>query len=209
MDSGATCHICCDETLFDELDSDSTEITLGDGTTITSTGKGTVHLTLINNEEEDKDGVLSDVLYVPALSFNLLSVSRVTENGKKATFYNDMCDIRDNDDESLVATASKQDNLYYLKCIACKPQESINSLSHSTGVNLWHRRYGHLNVPSLAREELVYGLKIDDSKDADVCESCIKGKIHRLPFPTTGGKELSHHLNCFTQTYVESSTRSH
>ena len=48
VDSGATCHMCCDDKLFAELQrlKQPLEVTLGDGYTVEATGRGTVVLEL-------------------------------------------------------------------------------------------------------------------------------------------------------------------
>ena len=54
-------------------------------------------------------------------------------------------------------------------------------------MQVWHRRLGHLHldaIRAMARKKLVSGLDIMSPKDYDhVCEGCILGKSHRLPFP--------------------------
>ena len=188
VDSGATCHICCNKKLFNELELESSvEITLGDNTTIKSSGSGTVKLQL---DGSHRNGILHNVLFVPQLTFNLLSVTQTTKYGNRAVFYDTGCHIINNDVDEVIATATKHGSLYYLDCSSSN--ESVNSTIHTADVNKWHQRYGHLNVQSLkklANEELVDGLNIDNiASDADICESCIKGKLHRTPFPSTGGK---------------------
>ena len=48
----------------------------------------------------------------------------------------------------VVAVMSKAGNLYYLKCKPLK-NEQINSASHQSKENLWHRRFGHLGERGL------------------------------------------------------------
>ena len=75
LDSGATCHICCNQKLFDELEvKSSQDITLGDGHVIKSAGCGTVKVKLTQRDGSYRHCTLHDVLYVPDLSFNLLSL---------------------------------------------------------------------------------------------------------------------------------------
>ena len=134
-------------------------------------------------------GRLSDVLYVPKLAYNLLSVPRVTELGKEVIFDELQGHILDDQGE-LVAMASKTGSLYYLHCEPlAKPQ--INAVSDSTNEKLCHRRFGHLSERSLrklAKDELVSGLDYDISKEIDFCESCVNGKICQSPF-SGGGRE--------------------
>ena len=130
---------------------------------------------------------MSDVLYVPSLAFNLLSVSKITEAGKSVKFSETEGAIFDNKGEK-VAVASKIGNLYYLNCESLQGQH-VNSATHQSMENLWHRRFGHLSQRSLTtlkKDGLVRGFDYDTSQVIDFCEPCIGGKIHRNPFPKSG-----------------------
>lgn len=58
----------------------------------------------------------ANVLYVPKLSFNLLSVLRMTEKGKTVTFNEAGCQISDRSGQ-LIGVASKVGSLYHIDCI--------------------------------------------------------------------------------------------
>lgn len=135
------------------------QVTVGDGRKLEAVGIGVVSL--------------SDVLYVPKLAYNLLSVPRVTELGKEVVFDELQGHILDDQGE-LVAMASKTGSLYFLNCEPlAKPQ--INAVSNVANEKLWHRRFGHLSEKSLhklAKDELVSGLDYDISSEIDFCESC-------------------------------------
>lgn len=52
---------------------------------------------------------------------------------------------------------------------------------------LWHLRYGHLHgkgLQLLKQNGMLIGLPKFDT-EAKVCEGCIYGKMHKLPFPKT------------------------
>ena len=97
IDSGATSHMCTDQRMFTELHplSKSLEVKLGDGHVLTAVGQGTVQLIMKCGRDKYRKCTLSDVLYVPKLSCNLLSVSKTTEKGNDVKFYEDTCIIRD------------------------------------------------------------------------------------------------------------------
>ncbi|CAL8165963.1 unnamed protein product [Prunus armeniaca] len=69
--------------------------------------------------------------------------------------------------------------------------------------HLWHMRYGHLNQRSLQllhKKDMVVGLPSIQSEKA-ICEGCIFGKFHRLPFSQSTWKaraplELVHEDIC-------------
>ena len=158
-------------------------ITLGDGHTFEAIGTGVVEVELKLPGGESIIGRLHEVLHVPALAYNLLSVAKITEAGKIVTFGETQGEIVDEEGE-LVAMALKTGSLYYL---CCEPiNQQINSVMDKTSENLWHRRYGHLgerNLSKLKKDGLVNGFDYNTTKEIDFCESCVTGKIHRCPFP--------------------------
>eukprot|EP00794_Sanderia_malayensis_P004203 gene4203-4765_t len=84
IDSGATCHICNDVNAFTECVTlkQPQEISLGDGHIVKATGKGTVLLKIAIGQNQIQRCELKDVLFIPELSYNLLSVSKITKAGK-------------------------------------------------------------------------------------------------------------------------------
>ena len=185
--SGATCHMCSNEKLFVELHKlkQPFEVTLGDGYALKATGQGIVALEMKLPQGKTRMRKLHNVLYVPNLSYNLVSVSRAAEAGKTTTFDETCCQIQDRDGK-LVAMASRAGSLYYLDC-----QSDHQQVHVATKEDVWHRRFGHLGARSLqklARDELVEGLDYDPKKEISFCESCTEGKHSRSPFPTCGGK---------------------
>ena len=108
VDSGATCHMCSHRKLFSELHplKQQTDVTLGDGNTLEVGGHGTVFLKMKLSDSSTRKSKLLDVLHVPGLSCNLLSVSKAAENGKVTKFNKDGCKIL-NSDNKLIAKAKK------------------------------------------------------------------------------------------------------
>ena len=115
IDSGATCHMCNDQTAFVKYKELKTalEVTLRDGYKVDVIGNGTIILTnqLQLPSGKHKKCNLHHVLHVPRLSYNLLSVSKVTEHGKTG---NGTCQILD--DGNLVGVGTKFGELFYLNC---------------------------------------------------------------------------------------------
>ena len=88
VDSGATCHMCNDREQFIDFKdmSNTQEATLGDGHTLDGTGIGTVKIEALLPDGNTRNCRLENVLYVPKLSYNLLSVSKATEAGTTTKF---------------------------------------------------------------------------------------------------------------------------
>ena len=139
---------------------------------------------------------LSDVLYVPDLLHNLLSVSKAASNRKSFEFRQSHCNIIDNK-FGVIATATKCRNLYYLNCTGSNLSVKENhtamksASTDRTKESIWHRRYGHLggrNLEQIAKEQLVDGFDYEPKKKSSFCEPCADGKQSTLLFPKTGGE---------------------
>ncbi len=184
VDSGATCHICNSKELFEDFNcvQQPQQVTLGDDRKLEVVGTGVVKLKLKLPGGETKTGRLSDVLYVPELAYNLLSVPKVTEVGKEVMFDEMQGQIL-NEEGELIAVAFKTGSLYYLNCEPLSDNPQVNAATNPAKENLWHRRFGHLgegNLRTLAKDGLVNGFDYDVSKNIDFCEPCVSGKIHRI-----------------------------
>ena len=189
IDSGATCHMFNDVSLFVELHNleKPEDITLGDGHVVQATGHGAVRTEIESpNRQKVKKCMLKDVLYVPSLSYNMISVSKATKSGKTIKFDEDGCHIFD-ENQKPIATAIRVGNLYYLNCArAHKANATSEDPNQESKEVIWHKRYGHLgvqNLQKLAKDNLVDGYDYDKSKNIDFCESCTEGKHHRSKFP--------------------------
>ena len=197
VDSGATCHMCHDIDKFinmKKLDK-AEDITLSDGHSVKAFGIGTVDLNVRVSDEKQQRCRLFETLYVPKLSYNLLSVSKATTSGKSFTFTESCCHLLD-EKRNVVVTGSKVGNMYYLNCI--DEQGSTHAaticLSGDTKEVIWHQHFSHLgmkNLQKLATDQLVNGLDYDVTKDIKLCEPCMDGKHHRSSFPKSGGRRAT------------------
>ena len=90
VDSGATSHMCNDQSMLTELKQldKNQEVTLGDGSTLNVTGEGTVDMNMVLKEGITRECTLKKVLYVPKLAYNLVSVPRAVD-AKKTVHFND------------------------------------------------------------------------------------------------------------------------
>ena len=114
------------------------------------------------------------MLFVPELC-NIISVPKITKEGKKVYFAESFCKIYSRND-TLLALASKRDKLFYIDCSDDQPPDTALtcSKSHDTNV-LWHRRFGHLrnnNFKKIITKDLVVGLDYKINNDSITCKSC-------------------------------------
>ena len=113
IDSGATCHICNSQNYFVELQilQKPIDVTLGDGHILQATGQGTVVL-MMRTGQLTRKCKLQDVLLVPKLTYNLLSVSKAVEKGIKVIFNVRGCVIKDQN-QKLITVADKLGSLLH------------------------------------------------------------------------------------------------
>ena len=182
IDSGATQHMCHEfgEFLdYVELDQ-NIKIQIGDGKYLDAIGKGNINVNFKSNGNRITSCTLKNVLYVPSLRHNLISVSQITAKGNNTLFVDDKCLIVDKNN-NVIACATKIGNLYTLDNV--KKSESTNISVGSDNTNLWHRRLGHTgdsNLKKVFKSGMVEG---KCQTDGIVCEDCENGKSHKLPFP--------------------------
>ena len=91
IDSGCTNHMTHEGKIFTEIDRNIiSRVKIGNGTHLKVEGKGTVAI-----ETQTCFKLISDVLYVPEINQNLLSVSQLLEKGYKVLFEDKSCVIKD------------------------------------------------------------------------------------------------------------------
>lgn len=167
LDSGATQHMCNDKSQFSNFKPFTTSITIADNTKINATGKGNVRIltkigTIIT---------LLDVLYVPQLASNLLSISRAVLNPDvRVIFTNEDCRIMLKD--KIIATTRAQNSLLILETSRAHAYSSktVDTLT-------WHKRLGHVNESYMTKDAVQ---SIIGHVNKFCCETCLKNKSTRI-----------------------------
>ena len=124
---------------------------------------------------------LTNVLYIPKLSYSLLSVSKASSAGKTTKFDKKGREIV-NEQKKVIAFATRVGNLYYLEY--CKKPQTLN-VAEKCKERLWHRRFGHIGERKLKiwlEKKLVEHFEYNSSNSIGFCESCVGGKQHWTPF---------------------------
>ncbi|CAG9132679.1 unnamed protein product [Plutella xylostella] len=157
VDSGASAHMTANESwLTKRMDSRSLpEITVADNTTVPVLCAGDVEITTSYGYEV----TVKNVLCIPTLATNLLSVSELIKNGNSVVFEPDRCLIR-NSLGDIVAEAELVNNVYKLTV----QNEACLLSSPTTDGETWHRRLGHLNSTDMnkMKQGLVSGMNYPD-----------------------------------------------
>ncbi|KAL4030324.1 hypothetical protein IC575_008560 [Cucumis melo] len=183
LDSGATDHLTGFSEHFVTYTpcAGNEKIRIVDGSLAPIAGKGQIIL---------YDGFsLQNVLHVPKLSYNLLSISKITrELHYKATFLPESVCFQDLNSGRTIGTAQHSRGLYILNDDTSGSSISTTSLLSSYlstsehDYMLWHFRLGHPNFTYMKYLFPHLFLKIDVS--SLFCDVCIRAKQHRVSFPS-------------------------
>src|SRR4029078_5287093 len=189
IDSGATQHMSGDRDAFIEYEGiPAKAVYMGDNNKQDAVGQGSVKMVL-GVSGRQVNAKFTNVLYVPNLKSNLISVSRLIKDGFNVQFGAGGCDILKNG--AVVAQGVSENRLYRLcgRIVyydrACLAQNA--STKALNNADLWHRRLGHLSesgINTLLSSDAVHGLELSNAVKLSQCEGCVYGKHSRQPFPT-------------------------
>ena len=136
-------------------------VEIGDGTILTGTSSCDVDI-FINVGGKSSPCRIKDVLVVPNLLFDLLSVGQLTRNSKEIIFSDTSAEII-NKNKTVLASGTKVGDLYILDCADHKTSyfRANASSNIAKGVkskeNLWHRRFAHASRQSLSGPYVLSG----------------------------------------------------
>lgn len=183
VDSVASEHMCCERKLFLSYSIVTNKtVTVGNGTQISVHGCGQVAVEAWNRYDW-KHTTIDNVLYVPELKMNLLSVNRVTSRGYVLLTKENICEFY-NKQNKIVAIAKRSGNMYVLDCRYFADCLVNMAEVRYTDLHVWHEKLVHQTmdyVRDVLKKDNIEE-NISDMLDFDKCESCLKGKIHRLPY---------------------------
>ena len=194
VDSGSTSVMINDSKYFTNLH----ESYYGDVSTANSSlsrieGKGSISFCATENANGKHIFEIDDVLYVPSYSYNLMSVSKLTDLNMKLLFTSS---------ENFITSGShdfplrKKNNLYLWDI------SYVNNVQCNVSMDLFHLRMGHNNFHDLNKLNDVYKLSISQC-DKKVCEVCQTQKSKRNAVSRichTRATSKLHSLRCF-RTY--------
>ncbi|KAL2931658.1 Retrovirus-related Pol polyprotein from transposon RE1 [Bienertia sinuspersici] len=179
IDTGATHHITNNpHILFDAESVSSWPVGLPNGHNAMATLIGSISLSPMLT--------LKNVLYVPELHCNLISVSQLIDSSNCLVhFTNTLCAIQDQHSRMLIGTGERRDGLYYFRDV---PAINVVSTTPVMEFELWHRRLGH---PSDRVLKLVPAIRNSTSTKKCLNKACIicpMAKQSRDIFPTSDHK---------------------
>lgn len=189
LDSGATDHMTHISNKFKTYNPcpSNRKIVVADGTTTTVAGIGDVQVT--------PNLILKNVLHVPRLSTNLVSVKKLAKDLAGSVIFDESCcNFQDRGSGKRIGLAKEHDGLYYLDT-SSQPEFSksalstLSSPSNKDVIWLHHRRLGHVSFSALKImfPSLFKGFDVQ-SFHCDICEYA---KHTRVPFPISNKRSSS------------------
>lgn len=185
VDSGCTDHLISSKEYFSELLMLREPIKIAiarNDQYMEALGVGSIKV-ISNVHGREFDCTIQNVLYVPNLRRNLLSVKRLEMANIKVTFYNGQVKLyKDND----VIGIGIRNALYEIE-FKLRVKESLYIESENEKFKLWHKRFGHIchsNLERLIHENMVEGIGTIKANKVEFCESCTNGKMSRRSFGT-------------------------
>jgi hypothetical protein len=184
-DSATTSHITNQRSAFIEYEPLHEKRITGIGNTGTEAlGRGTIQIVSRVNEKNTTI-TLRDTLYAPKAVNNLLSLSRLDEEGGKARIDGGRI-ILMNKYRHIIAVGKRIKRLYILDAQTKKQTNELTNIAKEKLTwDVLHRRYGHISITGLQyliKNNLVDGIDIDETSLMPQCEACIQAKQFRSPF---------------------------
>ena len=105
---------------------------------------------LPNGEPQRK--LLHDVVFVPGLSYNLLSVTKMTDRGKMVRFSGSSCQVIDCKNGVVALAVKNGAGLYHL-AVTRTANHLVNTAMASREL-LWHQRFGHIGEANLKADDI-------------------------------------------------------
>ncbi|KAI5348415.1 hypothetical protein L3X38_001302 [Prunus dulcis] len=181
VDSACSNHMTSHEFLLVNVDkSVKCKVKMRTGDLVQSIGKGTLAI-----EMKGMNRYIKEVMIVPGLDENLLSIGQMIEHGHWLVFGDNVVDIYgDRQMQDLIACVPMKGNRCFPLSLEYVKSSMANKVTVEESSWLWHKRYGHLNYTSLMLlqdKEMEQGLpRLQVTKH--VCSGCATGKGHREPF---------------------------
>ncbi|OMO94717.1 Integrase, catalytic core [Corchorus capsularis] len=177
MDTGATHHVTSqfqNLSLASEYDGPD-QIVVGNGQ-----GLDISHSGLVDLRTSNKQFQLKDVLFVPSMKQNLISVSKFCKNnGVFIEFYDDYFLVKDLQTRQVLTKGLLTDGIYRLPATILRSHVALSSRSLS--LHGWHNRLGHPSKSVLGQVVNQFELSSASNKNF-LCTACQCSKSHKLSF---------------------------
>ncbi|UYV61181.1 hypothetical protein LAZ67_1003719 [Cordylochernes scorpioides] len=168
-----------------------------EGRHIESTSSGLIQATVQGKDKLNNAVTLHNVLHVPHLKGNLMSIPSVVRRGNSVLLNSEGAYIYSSDDK-LIGTGNFDGNMYTLNLSRLSEATHVPNehclISKDNSRTAWHRRLGHPSnnkLDLILKNNLLKGL---DSINGtlDQCDACSLGKMTKVPYVHTDSNQESY-----------------
>ena len=187
-DSGASHHITNDESNFsvktDYTGNDRVKIGNGSGLIIKHIGNSKFY-----DSESHNHFVMNQLLHVPSITKNLLSVSQFCrDNQVFFEFHANSCNVKQEHTKETLLQGKFSKGLYVFPNL--QHQNHISAFHSTTNssftvLELWHSRLAHASLKAVRSVLSSCSIPCNHSATSLLCQSCCMGKARQLPFFTS------------------------
>jgi hypothetical protein len=187
LDSGATDHMSNQRRWFQNFKhyQEPKFVRIGNGKLIPAIGSGNIDIIAYNGENWISK-FLSDVLYVPDLTYNLFSLGATLDEGIQYQSDDRTCRLFKGG--NVVAAGERRNKLFEMKFRSriSNPESQANAAASVDSLQTWHNRLAHQHAGQVKKILRKSQTPFDDQVFR--CKRSIFGKMHRLPFPKSISK---------------------
>ena len=199
VDSGATEHMIYEERYAMNVKYQKKEVTVAGGRSLPSIGYGDVHVIVENHLGHEVPVVITDVLIIPGLGVNLLSVAKLSERDVHVSFKLDYPYISGPDNSRVLL--EYRGGLY--RWVVKPDMDALVQPGAFTAVSsqVVHKRLLHRVVPHKVLSEDFSVKDAPKDREAKKCDVCELSKHKHISFPSE--TEWDPELKPFQTVYVD------
>lgn len=179
LDTGCSTHMSGRKDWFVNLDeSVHNKVKFADDSTLSAAGLGRVLI----KRKDGSPSFISDVLYVPGMKTNLLSLGQLLEKGYVMKMENKEMKVYDGEKRLIIKTPLASNRTFKVGIQVMEHKCLAAAISQEEWI--WHYRFGHLNFKDLRmleRKQMVSGLP-QIQTPSELCSDCLESKQARGSF---------------------------
>ena len=180
VDTGASIHVFCDDSLFDNCCSNHP---VAGGLP----NRSSLEAIKIGSVKINNDLGLTNVFYVPTFNCNLISVSQLLSTRKLSILITDLeCVIQDHASRMKIGVGKLVDGFYWM---TMGELTRVNVVAGKKTFELWHKRLGRPSLQTMGHLPHITRDKINF--DITACDVCHRAKQTGNVFPLSENKTNS------------------